>query len=256
MWRNLVDMISNLVLTGRYKIGLDKNDKFIMDDSKLSTKDVPFIRYRFSEYTQDDVEYIKSMKKTFKHSTHLLEFILSDKTKTELNFMLGSIEDIATYIYVPITDEEVLRGLSELQLGLLSNIKNEVYDRIMIKDNSKTLHLVSANKIKKQISEATGFKETDIGICSSPLSFSGEACLTAIRARELTALYSSSEECAIPSANHECMNTCGCIRHKVVTSDIIVPISSTTSSKDSNNKKNGDKANIKKKVSKAPVEWE
>lgn len=249
-------MVSSLVLTDRFRIGIDKNEKYMLNGEKTSIKEIPFIRYRFDSYTPEDIQYILDMKARFKYSTHLAEFILNDATMEELNMVLDGVGDIATFIYVPITDDEVENGLSDKAKKQLIDIKNEAYDRLMIKDNSNTLHLVAANNIKRQIFDITGLTEKEVGICDSPLSFSGEACLTAIKARELIALYSSSEDCVIPSANHECMNTCGCIRYKLVTEDIPAPISASSSKGNgSNNKKNNGTTSKKKKVSKAPKEW-
>ena len=102
-----------------------------------------------------------------------------------------------------------------------------VIDRIMLKDNTITMDTLASIRMKKNVYELFGEQleggkdYKDIGICQSPLSFSdGNACLTAIRARELSAKYSNDEELALPSANHECMNTCGCIRYMVIDKDI------------------------------------
>ena len=40
-------MITSIVLTGEYSIGIDKNDRFQVGDKKISLKEVPFVRYRF-----------------------------------------------------------------------------------------------------------------------------------------------------------------------------------------------------------------
>lgn len=249
-------MVSSLVLTDRFSIGVDKNEKYMLNGEKTSIKDIPFIRYRFDSYTPEDTQYINDMKVKFKYSTHLAEFTLGANTKDEIELVLGEVDYIATFIYVPITDEEVEKGLSEETKEQLLAIKNTDYDRVMLKDNSRTLHLVSANNIKKEMANTLKIAEKEIGICSSPLSFDGGACLTAIKARELIAEYSQSEECVIPSANHECMNTCGCIRYKLVTEDIPAPVSTSGSKKTSNKNSGKGKSTLqKKKVSKAPKEW-
>lgn len=248
-------MISSLVLTGMFDIGIDKNEKYSLNGERTAIKDVPFIRYRFSEYGEEQIAYIKKMQGKFHYSTHMAEVMLSEKAQEQLKVLADTFDNIAVYLYVPITDEMVTAGIDENTEELLETIKNEAYDRIMIRDNTETLHLVSANMLKRQVAEVTAYAQADIGICNSPLSYGNEACLSALTARNLTAMYSASEECAIPSSNHECMNTCGCIRYVLVESDIPTPIGKGPSEKKSNSGKKTGTSGSKKKVSKAPLEW-
>lgn len=217
-------MIQSIVMRGMHHIGTDQKGKFNIGDIKTSIKEVPFVRYRFEHYTAQEIAYIKRMMGQFDSSTHLVEVSLSDQTHAELSAIADQIEDIAVFIYVPIINEEVeSEKLSIVNQVNLESIKNDMYDRIMLKDLSSTLYVVSANMLKSQISAITGFESADIGICSSPLSFGPECCLTAVRARELATLYSKKDDGALPSSNHECMGRCGCIRYSEINSDIMAP---------------------------------
>lgn len=251
-------MVSNLVLTGMYNIGVT-DEKYLLNGEKTSIKDVPFVRYRLNEYNEEVIKYIKDMQSKFKHSVHLVEVELGENTADTMEFIKSNLDNVAIYIYVKVYDNHVENGLSEDILGNLSGIAGtNMYDRIMIKDCSNSLYLVAANNMKAKIRSIVGGKEADIGICSSPLSFCGEACLSSVQARNLIAIYSTSDECKIPSANHECMNTCGCIRHSVINSDIPAPIKKTgggAGKKKSASDGTPKKLSPAKKVSKAPIEW-
>ena len=224
-------MITSLVLTDTYKIGMDSYNKFMVKDVKVSIKEVPFVRYRFKEYTEKEIDYISKMKSKFIHSGHLAEITLDMNIIQNID-SLNAIPNIAKFIYISVTDDEVAMGFNESTIQLINRLNKNQIDRVMIKDNSTKLDTVSATKIKKQLASIIGIELDDIGICSSPLSFDGvSACLTAARARELAAKYTDREDIALPSANHECMNCCGCIRYYLVESDIAEPISNTKGNK-------------------------
>lgn len=248
-------MISNLVLTGMYKIGV-LDGKYLLNGEKTSIKDVPFIRYRFDNYGEEEIAYIKDMQSKFKYSVHLAEVKLSEDTANTMYNIKNNIDRIAIFVYIPVTDDTIHNGFSSTTLCCIEGLKDTPFDRVMLKDNSTLMDTISATKLKKSVAGLIGQRENQIGICSSPLSFCGEACLTAIQARDLIALYSNTDECKIPSANHECMNTCGCIRHTVVNSDINAPVAKTNKGNSKGKKaSSGNRGNTLKKVSKAPIEW-
>lgn len=229
-------MIISIALSDKHKIGLDNHDRFLVDDTKVSIKEVPFVRYKFKQYGDAEIAYIKQMKNIFKHSAHMVEIELSGDTSYVLHKIEENIDNIIRFIYVPINDSHVTDGLDEQTEELLEAIEDCDYDRIMIKDESQTLYSLAASRLKKQIADATDFSVKEIGICNSPLSFHGDACLTAVKARELSAEYAENDEVALPSANHENMNTCGCIRYHLFTSDVQAPISKKTATKTTENK--------------------
>lgn len=259
-------MVSNLLFRQMYDVGV-LDGKYMLNGEKTSIKDVPFLRFRFNSYGDAEIEYIEKMLKKFEYSVGLCELHLSENTITEYNRLTDETHELssrtAIYIYINIYDTDVLSGdVSQEVKELLFKIKeNKIdYDKIMIKDMSSTLHSIAADKITGSIAKILGIKQQNVGICSSPLSFSESCCLTAIQARHLISIYSTRDDIKIPSANHQDMNTCGCIRHFEVTSDIPAPIkkanSGIKSSKNVEKNKGKDIHTSKKKtISKAPIEW-
>lgn len=261
-------MVASIVLTGKYTIGINGNNKIKVKDKLLATSDIPFIRYRFDSYGEDELEFIKANKKRFTEPVHLAEVILGDNTKTELD-ALDNIEQLAKFLYVPISDADVATGLSDETVARLENITECYYDRIMLKDNTSMLYPLAAEKLKLDIKNITGFRPGDMGICGSPLSFRngdevGQACLTAVWARKIMADYSDNDAIVVPSASHENMSCCGCIQYFVVDTDLPAPLSSKEKSAAKKEKvENGDSKDSKeskvaeKKVSKpkAKMVW-
>lgn len=239
-------MITSIVLTGEYSIGIDKNDRFQVGDKKISLKEVPFVRYRFDNYNQDTVDYINKMKRIFKYSAHMAEINVKNNVREVVDLISDGVNNIIIFLYVDIDDDDVIKGLSEQKISDINTCEGAMFDRIMLRDKSTTLDLVHANMLKKQISEIIGIEQQEIGICQSPLSFNGEACLTAVLARQLSATYSENDECALPSANHECMKTCGCIRYIKINNNIIAPIVTSKISTSGGTKKSTSKTNVTK----------
>lgn len=218
-------MITSIVVTGTHTIKMNSNKKIKIGDNVLSVeKDIPFIRYRFNQYTETEYNYILNTMKQFCFSTHLAEIPLSENTADTIRYLAENIKNIAKYVYVDITDEDVSAGsISADKLALLDTLIKLDIDRIMLKDKSSSLDTVTAKKFIKTLITRLGYKEEIFGVCSSPLSFSDWACLTAVKARELMSVYSTIADVALPSANHQCMNCCGCIRYMTVTADTEAP---------------------------------
>lgn len=243
-------MVTSIVLTGEHKIELDKHERFIVDGAKINIKEVPFVRYRFNEYTDTSISYIQKMQRLFKYSAHLAEVTAAEGAREIIDNLYNNIPKLIIYLYVEITDKEVKNGLDESQLTLISNCYNDSIVRVMLKDKSSSLYVIPANRIKKQLGVALGINPMEIGICSSPLSFNGEACLTAVRARQLAAIYSDNDEAALPSANHECMNSCGCIKYVVISSNIFASSIKVKSVNNKDDKNSTVKTTVKNKVGK------
>ncbi len=251
------EMISNLVLTGTYNIGIT-NEKMMLNGNKNDIKDIPFIRYRFEDYADDKLDYIKSMQSKFKYSAHLAEVYVKEGFIEEVKNLKEKLNNIIVFLYIPITNEDVTAdGISENTENLLYDLvdANLDVDRVMLKDLSSSLFTVVANKMKKRITEILGCQISDVGICCSPLSvFDGNACLTAMKARELSAIYNDNPV-AVPSEKHECKNDhgCCCIRHFIVNSDIAAPVIKVgnTGGSEKKSDEDGDSAeNEKKKTAK------
>ena len=232
-------MVTSIVLTGRHTLNINSFNKLKAGDNIISIeKDIPFVRYRFGVYTDADFQYIISTMDKLKYSTHLIELNLDTNTATNLEWLKNNITNIARFIYIDVTDEDVTRGgLTTDTLNLLMDIVQYNVDRVMLKDKSTKLDIVTAKKIIDALSKQTGIKRDNFGVCSSPLSFGDMCCLTAVRAREIMAVYSLIADVALPTANHQCMNRCGCIRYIVIDSDTdIISESKANAKKESKSK--------------------
>lgn len=241
-------MISSIVLTGKYNIGINEAKKIKVGKDILSIdKDIPFVRYRFDAFNQEDIEYILKMKSKFNRCTHLVEIQVTNNVCEQLQ-LFNNIKNIAKFIYIDITDRDVEAGklsdetIANIQKAFLFDI-----DRCMLKDKSVSLDRVTADKIIKQIVQATKQQKEKIGLCCSPFSFDGSQCLSSVIAREIMAKYSDVDDVALPTANHQSMNCCGCIRYVVVDRDTEVPENKKVASKKSTNESTG-KPDVKKKT--------
>lgn len=214
-----IEVVVSLALTGKHNIFVDKHNKLTVEGTKISIKDIPFIRYRFNEYGDEEFDYIIKMKEKFRYSSHLAEMPLAEWNVDLIN----RLEDInvAKYVYVDVTDDVVQNGFDARTLELVEELNNCRVDRVILKDKSTTLDTMASIRLMKQLMTVSVFELEDYGICSSPLSFSnGRACMPAVRARDLAANYAEHDEVALPTENHECMESCGCIKYIVIDGDI------------------------------------
>ena len=254
-------MIANIMLTGTHNVRVNTQGNFKVADKILNyKKDIPFVRYRFEQYGNGEIQYIKELMDKFNKSTHLVElhWDLSLSNNIAAINEGGLLDKVALYLYVDIFDDTVqLQGFSEQQIQIMNSSMqalNWQVDRVMLKDKTTTLDGFSLEKIKKQLSKAININVRNIGVCSSPLSLGDNCCLNAIKARELMAKYSQVADVALPTANHQDMNTCGCIRHFVITGDteeVPVEVKEVTKSKESSKKNtNRNTTKPKKKTAK------
>lgn len=251
-------MITNLRLQGKYSIEI-KDDKIYIDDETIHIKEIPFIRYDLKEYGQQEKEYIEQMMKKFNKSVHLVELQCTDKILQELELIDN--EDIAKYVYLDITDQNIEDGtIGKERLDILKQIKEKDYliESIILKDVSTKLSRSDILKFKDELHWLVD-KQSQIGVCNSPYSFNEDACLTALKARELLMYYSEDDECAIPSARHECMECCGCMKHKIIDKDIINtrPVKKEVKKSKNNLKKTDSKTAVKtsKKKGTPILDW-
>lgn len=239
-------MVTSIVLTGRYNIGISQSGKIKTPDGVLvDIKDIPFVRYRFEEYTDEDLEFISANMKKFP-CVHLVEINVNDNGLWALEQINMAEMNVAKMLYVPVGDNEVANGFTDEVLDCLENMCDFEFDKVNLKDISTTLYPAAVDKLKAEVASITGFTVNEIGVCGGPCCFiNGNACLTAVKARELLAAYSNDEDtCVVPSANHEgnldkldnavdCVNKCGCIRYHVFTFDMEAPASKVAGKKTS-----------------------
>lgn len=238
-------MITSIVVTGTHSIGMNLNKKIKVGDNVLSVeKEIPFVRYRFNSYGDNEFNYIQRMMQQFNCSTHLAEVTLTSESASIIDRLNTDIGSIAKYIYIDVDNTDVTNGyLSEEKMQLLDTVKDKNIDRIMLKDKSTSLDMVAYNKFVKQCKDRFGLNKELFGICSSPLSFDGLACLTSVKARELMTIYSPIADVALPTANHQCMSCCGCIRYLVVDTDLSAPADAKAKTHKASN---GEKKNTEK----------
>lgn len=211
-------MITNLMLTGRYTIDINKNGSFKVGEHKLNIKKIPFVRYRLDSYDEREIEYIKQMKKQFCYSVHLVEFTLGNNTADEVVHVRKGVGRLPRFLLIPVTDDK-LGGLTEEDLQNLQKCAEAEleFNRVLLLDKSTSMTLVEANRLIAQVSSVL-FVEGGIGICGSPLSIYPEtSCLSAVKARELAMdYYDGFGEWPLPTANHQVMEGCSCIRHLII----------------------------------------
>lgn len=230
-------MVTSIVLTGKYEIGISATGKIkTPDKNTVELKSIPFVRYRFKEYGDEELDFIVKNKRKFP-CVHVVEVEIDENTPALLDRITDMDDMIAKLVYVSINDDNVVTGLTQEQINNIENIVDCEFDRIIIKDKSNSLHSIALERLKRQIKEVTGINESEIGVCGGPCCFiDGNACLTAVRSRELLAKYSDRDDVVVPSANHEgsidtvdgtsdCVNKCGCIRYHIYNSDMPAPAS-------------------------------
>lgn len=219
--------MENLVLTGLFDIKV-VNNKFSLYGETVNINDVAYVRYRLDSFNSDEVdEYIGKIIEKFNVSSHLIEVPLSETSGADIERITNRYENVIPFLYIDVTDDDVERySLSTEKLGLLDKFKESgaFIERVMLKDKSSSLYTISGNKIREQIAKLLEMNSSDIGFCQSPLSLcDGNCCLTAERARKLSAQYNECDSASLPSANHEFKNdnNCACIKHTIVTCDLV-----------------------------------
>lgn len=245
--------MNNLVLTGLFEIKI-VNNKFSLYGTTVNINDVAYVRYRLDSFNNESVdEYIEKMIKKFNVSSHLIEVPLSLTAGADIDRITEKFDNVIPYLYLDIADEDVDRhSLSDDKIGLLNKFKESgaFVERVMLRDKSTSLYTISGNKIREQVASILEMSSFDIGFCQSPLSLcDGNCCLTAERARKLSAQYNECDSAALPSANHEFKNenNCGCIKHTIVKDDLLGMKEKETKVKNKDTEPKGKKAVVAKK---------
>lgn len=213
-------MVGSIAITGRYDLRLSGNALVFENGEEIKLKDMPFVRYRFEEYGDADIQYIKDSIKKFEYSAHLAEVNLNSQTVQIVERLRAEVPNLAIYVYTDIDNVSSKQGVNNETQLLLSGLRFINLDRIMLRDKTTNMANEDVLKLKSQVAELTGYMQKDIGICGGPLSFKGDACLTAVKARELSAKYCKNALAATPSSNHEGKGNCGCIQYIEVNNHI------------------------------------
>lgn len=229
-------MVTSIMLTGMYNIGISSNNKIQTPEGVIvDLQDIPFIRYRFDRYGEEELKFIANNKKKFP-CVHLVEINIGSDTPDIISKIEYISENIAIMLYVDITDEVVdNKAFSDEVTEWMEDVADCRFDRLNLRDKSTKLFNSDLDIIKKEAASIMGLRAKDIGLCGGPLCFmEGNACLTAVKAREILANYADRDDVVVPSANHEAklganegkdyLNSCGCIRYHIFNSDMEAPV--------------------------------
>lgn len=244
-------MVSNLLFTEPQPVAVSPTGNFIIPSGEeMNNDDVPVVRYRFDNYGPENIAYINTMLTLFPKSLHVAEISLefmSDGLRYNLEVYrdwiqaLVNLKHVAKFIRVPIQNSDVaVERLSSEKFSILSTLfttpsllVNEVptpisavVDRVALVDHSTTLHMIAAYRIRLATASQLQLSDKQISICNSPLAQdSSMACLTANTARELGAIYGTSDEMviatnALEGRNASSTSCCMCLKHIEITSMI------------------------------------
>lgn len=213
-------MIQSIKLKEMYNVNVSADGKFAYDGIKMNVKDVPIVRFEFENYGKEQIEYIKGIQKVFGYSTMLVEMHAEKITEEEVEALSELNDTCAMYVYVDVTDQQILElSLSDEALAGLDIVLDTLsIDSLCIIDKTTIMNAVNARQFIECIAEEQGIDEESVSICSSPLSCTGYACLTAVKARKLMAEYGPADDVPLPTANHE-RSCCGCIQYTVIEHD-------------------------------------
>lgn len=226
-------MTSSIVLIDTFDINFDKKGRFKYKDDtvkeiyQFDKKEIPAVRYRFKSYGLKEQVYIKNNLKRFQHSVHIAEVELTD-SKDCVGWIERVLElkEVAIFLYFDITKENVVtKTFTEAQRRMLERIKEfgiDSIERVMMRDKDGVLHMMVARPLILYLANLLGISKDKIGYCSCAFSANGLCCLTAERARDIAARYSSNSNFAIATnavegKNIEHQNGCYCIRHILIT---------------------------------------
>ena len=219
-------MITSLMFNRVVNIGVNSKREIFLNingkDTKLNLdSDIPVIRYRFANtITNNEIDFIKKNMQTFNRTVHIVEFNYNEVDVNIIQQIRNAQLMVGIILHVDINEEEVLNKQLNAEHIALTTIGGLGIDRVVFNDKSDKMDTIAFNALCKAFASAHGINKNDIGICGSPLSFGENCCLSAVKAREIMARYSTIKDLPLPSSNHQDMNNCGCIRFVIVTDDI------------------------------------
>lgn len=187
-------------ITRNSKINIKRN-KLQTEKGEIRLRDIPFVRVYFEDYSKSDISYLMDISNKFSSSGIIVETRVKPNLITEL-------EALSNYIkFVYISPKE----LTIENLRLLEKCRDKI-DRVILQDDG-TLTAAGAIKLTEQLATATNKDIDEIGICNSPYSYYGNACLTALVGRKLLSKCCVTDgKCSTPSHLDETAE-CGCLHH-------------------------------------------
>lgn len=228
-------MVTSLKFTKALTFNLGKTDKFkcSTNDTVLSIKDIPAIRYNFTEYGDTELGFIRAMLGKFRYSLHVVEFDISSHALDLDKFQ--EFSNLAYILHIPIYAESV----NERTFGQDIEQKMQEHpefisrmDRFVITDKSDNLDYMTLNALMFRLDKLVHCGLSKIGCCNSPFTTSENSCLSALTTRELSAKYTIESDAVLPSSNHNRLeNNCGCLRYITIEQELI-PVYKAVSSKE------------------------
>lgn len=240
-------MITGLTFNKIVSVELDRFNKITInvdgEEERVGVKEVPYVRYKFSEYDEDTLMFIAKMREKFDHSAHIVDVtvyqgmvqnLVAERIKNLFN------NQVAVFGMIPINDNS-LDSLEMLD-AIVGGINKSTFDRFIIKDESTRLDFEKFMAIRKYLLMNHNIK--DVGLCGSPFTNEENCCISAERARQIGAAYGGDDVATAVSThqNMDCSNGCYCVRSYLVTSDLLP--------KESNKKATKEKKEPKEKTPK------
>lgn len=229
-------MVISLRLKRPAVVGMNRNNKVKLNGTLVSMNDIPFVRYAFEKYDDEEIEFIKQNMQRFVGPVHFIELSATMAGIVDACSKISQLENTVKFLYVNIDEAVMQTNTLEHLYDILDNIvaTGIRFDRLMLRDPNNYMIPIQVSKFRSQLSNYArklGAPANDIGICGSALSFrrgdtDGGACLTAVWARQLMTDYLPDSEInrGLPVASHECMDCCGCVKYFTVTEDIPAPL--------------------------------
>lgn len=254
-------MITGIVFDKIVKVQLSAGDKFKVGKEKVGTNEVPYVRYKFDGYTEDEINFIKAMKKIFVHAVHIVDVNLQDSGVADyVEFVRANVENVCLFGCYTLDDsskddlESVLQDFRDCTV--LS-----VLEKVVLKDETTYMMLPHFDNIKKQLFRTTGID--NVSICSSPATTDENCCISAEYSRHLASRYGDEETVNVVATYQTKGLGCHCVRYVVINEDIVKcnGDKAGSSNKEANKKDGGSKESKSKKKTKSkqvgsvPMGW-
>ena len=223
-------MKTGLLFTEVHEISLDRYGRLILDgdyeENKVKENEILYIRYRFEDYTAEELRFIKRMLGECAHTIHICDIDLNHERFIEIYDTIKEYfgNKVAIFGRIILTDEDLITDSeNQLRLERLEGYNTNIIaklDKVSLVDKTTQLNLQHIKAIEMKLFKSYGLK--GVGICNSPFTNNTNCCLNALYVRELGALY-GDEETAVAVAGHEGLNGhgCGCVRCVHIDYDIV-----------------------------------
>lgn len=263
-------MITGLRFNKIVKVELDRFNKVTVlvdgEEERVGVKEVPYVRYQFKEYTDEVIQFIYDVKRSFEHSVHIIDIdIFQAGVQNAIAERLKNIFDNGVAIFGSIDiNDDVLDSINMLDV-VVEGLNTIAFDRVILRDKSTRLDQEKFIRLRKHLFQKHVIKE--VGLCESPFTDVTNCCLSAERSRHLAAKYGDSETATAVLTHQGGLCTgCSCVKSVLVDNDLLPKETAKKSSGESKKNSSGEKkpkgdkpvreAKPKKpKVAKVPDEW-